>query len=246
MFSTYGANAPSIFLDIDREKAQALGITLNDVFTTLQSTLGGYFINNFNLFGRTWQVNLQAEAADRRDISALWKIYIRNAKGDDGAAALDRLGAHRHRPAGHHALQQLPLGDHQRRPRAGRGLGHGAGRHGGGFGQDACRPATPSNGPARPIRSKRASGQTVIVLGLALLFAFLFLVALYESWIIPIPVLFSVMVGVLGAIGGVLIARPHARSLCADRAGRSDRAGGEERHPDRRVRQGTARARVEH
>ena len=73
VFSTYGANAPSIFLDIDREKAQSLGITLSDVFTTLQTTLGGYFINNFNLFGRTWQVNLQAEATDRRDISSLWK-----------------------------------------------------------------------------------------------------------------------------------------------------------------------------
>jgi len=82
VFSTYGANAPSIFLDIDRDKAQALGITLSDVFTTLQTTLGGYFINNFNLFGRAWQVNLQAEAADRRDLSALWKIFIRTAKGE--------------------------------------------------------------------------------------------------------------------------------------------------------------------
>jgi multidrug efflux pump subunit AcrB len=48
VFSTYGASAPSIFLDIDREKAQALGLTLSDVFSTLQAALGGYFINNFN------------------------------------------------------------------------------------------------------------------------------------------------------------------------------------------------------
>jgi HAE1 family hydrophobic/amphiphilic exporter-1 len=81
VFSTFGASAPSLFLDIDRETAQSLGIALNDVFTTLQSTFGGYFINNFNLFGRTWQVNLQAEAADRRDVNALWKVYIRNSKG---------------------------------------------------------------------------------------------------------------------------------------------------------------------
>ena len=81
VFSTYGATARSLYLDIDREKAQSLGLTINDVFTTLQATLGSYFINNFNLFGRTWQVNLESEAVDRRDVPDLWKIYIRNSKG---------------------------------------------------------------------------------------------------------------------------------------------------------------------
>jgi multidrug efflux pump subunit AcrB len=81
VFSTYGATAPSLYLDIDREKAQSLGLTISDVFTTLQATLGSYFINYFNLFGRTWQVNLESEAAHRRDVPDLWSIYIRNAKG---------------------------------------------------------------------------------------------------------------------------------------------------------------------
>src|SRR5262249_19328521 len=71
VFSTYTASKPSIFLDIDREKAQALGLSVNDVFNSLQATLGGIFINNFNLFGRIWQVNIEGEAADRRDVSAL-------------------------------------------------------------------------------------------------------------------------------------------------------------------------------
>jgi multidrug efflux pump subunit AcrB len=81
VFSTYGAAASSLYLDIDREKAQSLGLTINDVFTTLQATLGSYFINYFNLFGRTWQVNLESEAAKRRDVSDLWNVYVRNAKG---------------------------------------------------------------------------------------------------------------------------------------------------------------------
>ena len=127
----------SFSISIARRRRRS-GITLSDVFTTLQTTLGGYFINNFNLFGRTWQVNLQAEAADRRDVSALWNIFIRNAKGDDGAATVDRDGAHGYRAASHHAVQQLPLGDHQRQPGTGRGLGHGFGRHGRGVGQDAA------------------------------------------------------------------------------------------------------------
>src|SRR5271155_5124764 len=63
IFSTYTASNPSIYLDIDREKAQALGLGMNDVFGALQATLGGVYINNFNLFGRVWQVNIQGEAA---------------------------------------------------------------------------------------------------------------------------------------------------------------------------------------
>ena len=61
VFSTFAANTPQIYLDIDREKAQTLGVNINDIFTALQTTLGGYYVNDFNLFGRTWQVNIQAE-----------------------------------------------------------------------------------------------------------------------------------------------------------------------------------------
>src|ERR1700747_3512323 len=83
IFSTYTANNPSIYLDIDREKAQALGLGMNDVFGALQATLGGIFINNFNLFGRVWQVNIQGEAADRREVRDLWQIQIRNRFGEN-------------------------------------------------------------------------------------------------------------------------------------------------------------------
>ncbi len=83
VFTTYTASNPSIYLDIDREKAQALGLNMNDVFGALQATLGGIFINNFNLFGRVWQVNLEGESRDRNEVSSLWQIYIRNKFGDD-------------------------------------------------------------------------------------------------------------------------------------------------------------------
>ena len=66
VFSTFSATNPSIFLDIDRDKVQILGVQLSDVFQALQASLGGYFVNDMNLFGRTWQVQVQAEAADRR------------------------------------------------------------------------------------------------------------------------------------------------------------------------------------
>ncbi|MHC2931812.1 hydrophobe/amphiphile efflux-1 (HAE1) family protein [Bradyrhizobium diazoefficiens] len=63
VFSTFSADNPSIFLEIDRDKVQILGVQLKDVFQALQASLGGYFINNMNLYGRTWQVQVQADAA---------------------------------------------------------------------------------------------------------------------------------------------------------------------------------------
>ena len=81
VFSTFTATNPSIYLDIDRAKAQALGLNISDIFTALQATLGGIYVNNFNLYGRTWQVNVQGEALDRADISDIWHIYVRNSTG---------------------------------------------------------------------------------------------------------------------------------------------------------------------
>jgi HAE1 family hydrophobic/amphiphilic exporter-1 len=67
VFSTYAADTPQIYLDIDRDKAQVLGVRISDIFNALQSTLGSYYVNDFNVFGRTWQVNLQAETTRRSD-----------------------------------------------------------------------------------------------------------------------------------------------------------------------------------
>ncbi len=93
------------------------------------------------------------------------------------------------------------------------------------------------------LQEKEAAGQTTVVLALALLFAYLFLVALYESWNIPIPVLLSVSVGVLGRDRRDHPRRPELRHLRPDRPRRADRARRQERDPDRRVRDRAAPAR---
>ncbi len=82
VFSTFSATNPSIFLDIDRDKAQVLGVPLDTIFQSLQASLGGYFVNNTNLFGRTWQVQVQAEAADRASVDDIYRINVRSASGD--------------------------------------------------------------------------------------------------------------------------------------------------------------------
>jgi HAE1 family hydrophobic/amphiphilic exporter-1 len=206
VFSTYAASAPSIYLDIDREKAQALGLSINDVFTTLQATLGGYFINNFNLFGRTWQVNLQAEAEDRRDISALRNIFVRNALGTMvplQSIASVRIVTGPQVITRYNNYRSVTIN-------GGPAPGVATGTAMAAMAEVSARTLPPGYAfewTGTAFQEQRAAGQTGIVLGLAVLFAFLFLVALYESWVIPVPVLMSVVVGVLGALAGILIAK---------------------------------------
>ncbi|MBB5048821.1 HAE1 family hydrophobic/amphiphilic exporter-1 [Rhodopseudomonas rhenobacensis] len=205
VFSTYGANAPSYYLDIDREKAQALGVTINDVFSALQITLGGLYINNFNMFGRTWQVNLQGDAEGRRDLPALWDIYVRNAKGTmvplqsiaslrsvTGPAVITRYNNYRSV-----TINGSPAA----------GVSSGAAMAAmAEVSQKTLPPGYAFEWTGTAYQEHEAVGKTGYILGLALLFAYLFLVALYESWVIPVPVLLSVSIAVFGAFVGVLIA----------------------------------------
>ena len=90
VFSTFTATNPSLYLDIDRDKAQALGLSISDVFTALQATLGGIYVNDFNLYGRTWQVNIEGEAGrPRRHPGDLAHLRAQQDR-PDGAAAGDR------------------------------------------------------------------------------------------------------------------------------------------------------------
>src|SRR3954469_10835652 len=205
VFSTYTANNPSIYLNIDREKAQALGLVMSDVFNALQSTLGGFYVNNFNLFGRVWQVNIQGEVADRSDASSIWQIYVRNKYGSNvpmRAIANARIDLGPQVITRYNNYRAIPI---QGSPSPGTSSGTALTAMEGvsarvlpaGYGYKWTGTA---------YQEVAASGQTGMILGLAVLFAFLFLVGLYESWMIPVPVLLSVPVAVLGAFVGVLIA----------------------------------------
>jgi hydrophobe/amphiphile efflux-1 (HAE1) family protein len=202
VFSTFSARAPSLYLDIDRDKAQALGLGMTDVFSALQSTLGSSFVNNFNLYGRTWQVLVQGEAADRRDENALWKIQIRNSRGEMvplRAIAEVRTVIGPQNITRYNNYRSITINGG---PAAGISSG---------VAMQAMEEVSRNTLPAgysfewtgTAFQERQAQGQTVYILALAVLFAFLFLVALYESWVIPIPVLLSVVVGVLAAVWGI-------------------------------------------
>jgi hydrophobe/amphiphile efflux-1 (HAE1) family protein len=204
VFSTFSATNPSIFLDIDRDKVQILGVQLKDMFQALQASLGGYFVNNMNMFGRTWQVQVQAEAVDRSSIDDIYRINVRNAEGKMiplrslaevrivvGPPALIR----------YNNLRAVTI---QGGPAAGVSSGQALQAM-----EEVAAKTLPQGFKGEwtdtAFQEKRAEGKTAIILGFALLFAYLFLVALYESWTIPVPVLLSVAIGILGSFGAIVL-----------------------------------------
>jgi multidrug efflux pump len=205
IFGTYAADTPQIYLDVNRDKAQVLGVKVSDIFNALQSTLGTYYVNDFNVFGRTWQVNVQADTEFRDRAGDIDNIYVRNARG--GLVPLP-------------ALAQINLVQGPQtvvRYNGYRGaIINGAPKPGYSSGQALAAMERMSSATLPPgygfewtgtaLQEKAASGRTGIVLGLSILFAYLFLVALYESWNVPIPALLSVSVGILGAITAVALA----------------------------------------
>jgi multidrug efflux pump len=82
LFNGFRARTPQLYVDVDRVKVKTMGVELTDVFDALQVYLGGYYVNDFNRFGRTWQVNLQADPAFRTNAEAVRRFKVRNADGD--------------------------------------------------------------------------------------------------------------------------------------------------------------------
>jgi len=199
VYSTWSTDNPQVFLHIDREKAQTLGVAIGDVFAALQGTLGGVYVNDFNRFGRVWQVNLQGDSEYRDSFDDLYRIHVRNSDGDMVSlrALVDpewMVGPQIVQRYNNYRSVTVNGG-----PAPGRSTGEAIAA------MEAVSADTLPAGfgfewTGTALQEKEASGQTVIVLALAVLFAYLFLVALYESWTMPAAVLLSVVVAVLGAM----------------------------------------------
>ena len=202
VFSTFAANTPYVYLKIDRDKAQVLGIQIGDVFAALQAALGSAYVNDFNLFGRTWQVNIQAEAGDRLAVTDIYRVHLRSASGQMvpvRALAEAQIAFGPQTLVRYNNVSSLTINGE---PAAGYSSGDALAA------MERVSAQTLPRGygfqwTGTAFQEKQASGQTAVILGLAVLFAFLFLVGLYESWTIPVPVLLSVTVGVLGAVASI-------------------------------------------
>ncbi len=204
VFTTYGAATPQVYLKLDRERAQALGINISDLFSALQTAMGGTYVNDFNLFGRTWQVKVQAEAGDRRKMDDVFRVRLRTANGDlvplQAVADIEMVTAPSSVIRYNNARSVTINGG----PAPGYSSGEAIAAM-----EDLAKRTLPAGysyeWTGTALQEKAASGQTAFILGLAVLFAYLFLVGLYESTAIPFAALLSVSVGLFGAVFALFV-----------------------------------------
>jgi hydrophobe/amphiphile efflux-1 (HAE1) family protein len=195
--SNFKSDTPGYEFEVDREKAQNLGVPVDDVFTALQVFLGGSQVNDFNDFGRTYKVIVQAETSFRSDINATRYLFVKSSTG--AMVPLNTLIKPKsiNAPATitrYNGLKAVKISATQ-------ASGYSSGQAMTALEEVAkSLPSGYSYEWSGQSREERLSGsQTLIVFGMAITFAFLCLAALYESWSVPFAVLLTVPVGIFGA-----------------------------------------------
>jgi HAE1 family hydrophobic/amphiphilic exporter-1 len=193
---------PQLFADVDKEKALKHRVPINEIYATLSAFLGGSYVNDFTQFGRQWRVFLQADRGYRTNPEDIAKFYVKNTLGQ--MVPLSSFVTVR-QVAGPEYMVRFNL------YRSVEIQGAQAPGYSSGQALDALEEVAKSTLPATmgyawnglSYQEKLASGSAVQALGLALLFVFLILAALYESWSLPFSVLLSTPVAVLGAFAGL-------------------------------------------
>jgi HAE1 family hydrophobic/amphiphilic exporter-1 len=199
VFSTFKASVPQIYLDIERQKAKIMGVPLDSIFNTLGSETGKSYINDFNKFGKTYQVLAQADAEFRQNEENIYNLFVRNDRGDMvplrtllttepflGPDMISRYNIYRSitvngSPApGYSSGQAIQTMER--------------------VADQTLPPGYVYDWTGQAYQEILAGNQAPLVFGMALVFVFLFLVAQYESWSIPISVLFSVPLAIFGAV----------------------------------------------
>ena len=199
VYSTYKSDSPGYEFEVDREKVKTLGIALNDVFTALQVNFGGTQVNDFNLFNRTYKVVMQADTQFRNEADMTRFIYVRSASGTmiplntllkpkltTGPSIISRFNAAR----------SIPISGSV-------GAGYSSGQAIAAM-EKLAKETLPAgftiewSGQSR--QEKKAGNTTLQILALSLIFVFLCLAALYESWSVPYAVMLSVPTGIFGAL----------------------------------------------
>ena len=202
IYSKFNPRTPAYRLAVDREKAKKLGVPISDVTNALQTFLGGLNVNDFSRFGRTYKVTMQAEPEYRSDIQGIGLFHVRN--GDNQMIPLSTLVTPMPTSAPtvlerYNLYRTAELGGN---PGAGYSSGDAIAAM-----EDVAATTLPAgygfewSGISR--QEKESAGKAPIVFGLAIVFVFLFLAALYESWAVPFAVLFAVPLGVFGAMLGL-------------------------------------------
>ncbi len=196
------ANVPQLYVDLDRDKVKALGVPIDDLYGTLAATAGTYYVNDFNKYGRTWQVLMSAEPAYRKRPDSIGEIYVRSARGE--MVPLNALASVRYSsgPDSLDRFNNLP---------AVKLIGRGAPGVSSGqaiqvvekIAAEALPPDFSYDWSGASFQEKRSSGTAGVALGLAVLMVFLILAAQYEKWSLPLSVLLALPFGTFGALAAV-------------------------------------------
>jgi HAE1 family hydrophobic/amphiphilic exporter-1 len=202
--SSYRAQVPQMFVDVDRDKALKQGVPVASIYDTLQTLLGGSFVNQFNRFGRQWRVFMQADAQNRLTPADVGRFYVRN--NDGTMVPLSALTTLR-------SISGPEYTQHFNLYRAAQVVGAAAPGYSSGQAMAALEEVAAQTLPREmgyewsdlSYQEKRASGTAGRIFALSLVFVFLILAALYESWSLPLSVLLSVPVAIFGGFLGLLL-----------------------------------------
>jgi len=200
--STFRPDVPAYKVDVDLEKVQTLGLPVSDTYAALQTFLGGLYVNDFNAFGRTWQVVVQAEPEFRSGPADINRFYVRS--NDGNMVPLGTLATVKS-TAGPDVMYRY------NRFRATQLLGGPAPGYSSGEASKAIEEISAATLPAgygyewtgTTYQEKEAQGHEGVIFGFAAVLVFLFLAALYESWSIPFAVLLALPLGLFGALFAV-------------------------------------------
>ena len=206
--TTFLASVPQQFVQVDRDKVLKQGVALNDVYRTIQAFMGGYFINYFNRFGRQWQVYIEAEGEDRAKAENVGQFYVRNNKGEN--VPLSTLATLTPRLGPEFTLRFNEYRSAQINGSA--APGYSADQATAAL-EDVFKQTMPRemgfdySGMSFQEQKARQGVPAPVIFGLSLLFVFLILAALYESWTLPFSVLLSTPVAVFGAFAVLWLRR---------------------------------------
>jgi HAE1 family hydrophobic/amphiphilic exporter-1 len=202
--SQFSATTPQIYADVDRDKVLKQGVAVADVYQTMQAYLGGLYLNQFNRFGRQWRVFLQAEGEERLSDRDIEQYYVRNNDGQ--MVPLSALVTTR-RISGPEYTNRFNV------YRAAQVIGSAAPGYSSGQAMAALEEVAKQTLPSEisydwadlSYQERKASGTVTTVFALSLVFVFLILAALYESWSLPFSVLLTIPIAIFGAFVGLLL-----------------------------------------
>lgn len=198
-FSTFKANVPNIFLNIDREKAMKLGVPIDEINNALRGFTGYTYVNDFNKFGKTYKVEIQAEKDYRSKLTDLGNLYLKNNNGNMVPLNTLVIPEMKFSPQFMNRYNLYPAVTIN----GGSAMGYSSGQA-----MKAMEEVANAKMPAGfkydwtdlSYQEKLAGNKTIFIFAFALLFIYLFLVAQYESWMIPIAVMLSVPIALFGSL----------------------------------------------